>query len=123
MKGDPQGISQEREVGDLEQVSLDAGLFEVFDDDDQDGGSFGNIAIDYDSLSFDGSSIEDLLQSGKSEISKSRTVDEKPATATVKLKKKRQSLKIEHAERGLPPPRWHSEAADELHRNAIRMEM
>ncbi|GAX25735.1 hypothetical protein FisN_8Hh367 [Fistulifera solaris] len=107
-------------------VPMDAGLFDVFNDDDEevkDGGS-GDMTIDYDAMFFDGISMEDLLESAEIKSSQSAAEDEKPAdAASVKPKKKRQSLKIEHADRSLPPPRWHSEAADKLHRKAMQMEM
>ena len=106
-------------------VSMDAGLFNVFDDD-VDEECLNDMAIDYDVLSFEGESIEELLGSVDSSTSKSMSIgaDKKPAAAALtKPKKKRQSLRIEHADRGLPPPRWHSEAADKPHRKTMQVEM
>jgi hypothetical protein len=107
-------------------VPMDAGLFDVFNDDGDEAndGDLGDMTIDYDALLFDGDSMEDLLDAAEIKSSQSAAEDEKPDdVASVKPKKKRQSLKIEHADRSLPPPRWHSEAADKLHRKAIQMEM
>lgn len=47
------------------------------------------------------------------------------SSGTGKPKKRRQrnSLKIEGGEKGLPPPSWHSEAADKPHRQAMILDM
>lgn len=121
---DPEDLNEEANALHVEQVvSMDAGLFEVFDDDDVDEECVGDVPIDYDALSFDGGSFGEILETAESKAM-SIADDEKPASVSViKPKKKRQSLKIEHADRGLPPPRWHSEAADKFHRKAIQMEM
>ena len=41
----------------------------------------------------------------------------------VKAKRTRNSLKIERGNRDLPPPSWHSEAADRPHRKTMVIEM
>ncbi|GAX15345.1 hypothetical protein FisN_8Lh367 [Fistulifera solaris] len=107
-------------------VPMDVGLFDVFNDDAEEvnDGGLSDMRIDYDALLFDGVSMEDLLESAEIKSSQRAAEDEKPADVdSMKPKKKRQSLKIEHADRSLPPPRWHSEAADRLHRKAMQMEM
>lgn len=47
------------------------------------------------------------------------------ADKPIKGKRRRQTSinKIEHGDRGMPPPRWHSEAADQGHRQTMVVEM
>lgn len=119
---------------------FDADLDRLFDDDEVAGGADGSSGVEYDS----GILVveEHQQEETQSEIRQQKEQSQPdqpisnaegiPSTITtqssttnvlVKPKLKRRNSNLEGENRGLPPPGWHSEAADRHHRQEMILEM
>jgi hypothetical protein len=106
---------------------------DLFSDDfngifDDDGPSSEEFSFDASTLDFadtpQESTANSSMDGAPSDPGKSAQDSEaKPAKTEGKRKRQTGIIKIEQGEKGLPPPSWHSEAADKPHRQSMILEM
>ena len=112
-----------------DELFLDADLYGIFGDDGD-----GDALVEFDpSIVMEQHQVEN--SSNKQQASsrehpdqqrskRHKVKDGSPSEITRKPgKTKRRSSKLEGENRGLPPPGWHSEAADKQHRQEMILEM
>ena len=130
MLGEETNNNQEHD-GSMQAFSIDE-LCDIFEGDDSAG---VDLTFDGESLSFEETTDAYSQQNPQPSSVRSNDNAGEGATETAgdkapaakapakgRGKRRRQSIKID-IDRGLPPPSWHSEAADKPHRQSMVVEM